>query len=1665
MAGIKGGSIYYTVGVDRKSLQDAMRHIEALGGAAARANKAYASGNSILSQYEDEVRKLSASVATLTNDFKRGTIGPDQYAKEMRVLEANAEALRGAIENLGSSVLATSQDESRAADMTKNLAAAMRQAGDVTGGVKGEFSSLGVGVNDIANRLVALNAQVRAATQAFESGTMTAKQYESTLKVLRAGFNVTQGELAQLTNGLKLNEAAMKRVHQMDGQIVRGTTAIQKGLTRATGAMTQMNLASQLSLGGLTLLNDRIFQLSPALGILTNQLMFTTKGFQAFLRAALPIVAVAGSIIAAIGGIIASLRAGTGLETALANVRKTTDFTARELNTLVDAFQATAKEIPVTTMEMLEMAQVAGQLGIRGVRNVEQFAITVAKLATATDVVGEQGATSLARFLQATGTAMSSMGREAERAANVLNELENTTAATAAEILDMTSYTAGLAAAAGFTQSEILGVNAAILSLGVQAEAGGSAILRSMNKIQVAASDGGAALDAFARNAGMTSEAFQTLVRESPIDALLALTEGMNESARGGRELNDILNEMGIREVRERRTLLALSQGYETFAKSIETARLEAVGLQSLNTEVEIQSNTLAAKLQRLGSRFVTLAQNIGSVLIPAAKILVDVLTALVDQAELLTASVISLTIYLGTKGLLSVLPIVGAHLSALGAKIIPALTKASRVLLTTAAIGGLPAIFAGILASLPTIGLTALAALLAGGVYLGFRAATRGARELKEATDEMNQTVEIARTALEGVSRVDQLEVAFDTISRNLSGPYKEAWDKYIEGIELTDEATVNLIDILEQAMEKLDELTLSPLRVTRDAIITELSTGLLSRADVGNILNQTIPEGLDFSIEGMRRLLGVMEDMRAMNIVSDRDLNRVRELIATMEELARKEAELAEGREAFVRSRAGGDGGGGVDDPDSVAERAKRIQTIWENLENARRSIHEKAIAFGWDEAKKQEAILSVIATAIDALIEEGVALDDLDLASLIEEWNRLSAEDALAAIRRRHGERVLQELLAIEAAQLEVAGRLSEEEIEIEKARAEAIEEVRRRHGERVLQQLLDIEAAQLQAAEDAAAARIALEERRARDLRRAAIIQFGGRFVYNNEEVAGTRTEAAAGIRPMDFGATSAARRAEEMERVGEATAAYYEELSRLNRLYESGLITREQFLNETLAAKNEMLGILKTSTIDYTGRISALEGEAFNLRVELYQLANAAQTLDEKLAADGLGKFAEDASKAKIETSKLNEQLSDSIRISNEWADGFDDIAAQLDLGLISEMDFLESRLGLAERAMYALAEATGWFSEETAAAIEEVKRLRALIAGPPGRVGRDGGTTNTGGAMTSEPSSSFGIQAMRDLGISEIAIALAEAASASAVFSSALNSLEVSTDKTTGAMTVSFDPMMMLAQIIMEVLGRSEAFADILAELDKVLEPLVQIVDALFGAIKPVVQVAVALVQTALSPLVWIIENVVAPVLRGFANIIKGVWNAIARIIPGMKPIEDEGRDEETGPPVGSIAWAEERAAFYRGLYENATNQADRDYYKSKEEQYSRRAARLRGESPDSGGGTTVQAGTQISTITGPTRDLLVDLLRPLSILPSWTSMIQDIRNDVRAIAQAGGISFSPPVSSPGAPMYTAPMQQTINIQSLTVTTQAKNARQLFDEISAVAYKERRGGK
>ncbi|MGI6085925.1 MAG: phage tail tape measure protein, partial [Acetivibrionales bacterium] len=195
--------------------------------------------------------------------------------------------------------------------------------------------------------------------------------------------------------------------------------------------------------------------------------------------------------IVAVGA--ASIKAAIDFESAFAGVRKTVDGTEEQMAALEQGIRDMAKEIPATTTEISAVAEAAGQLGIE-TDSVLAFTRVMIDLGETTNLSAEEGAAALAKFANVTQMSQDDF----DRLGSVIVALGNNMATTEADIVAMGTRLAGAGRQVGMTEPQIMSFAAALSSVGIEAEAGGSAFSKVMVEIQLASEKGGAKLKQFA---------------------------------------------------------------------------------------------------------------------------------------------------------------------------------------------------------------------------------------------------------------------------------------------------------------------------------------------------------------------------------------------------------------------------------------------------------------------------------------------------------------------------------------------------------------------------------------------------------------------------------------------------------------------------------------------------------------------------------------------------------------------------------------------------------------------------------------------------------------------------------------------------------------------------------------------------------------------------------------------------------------------------------------------------------------------------------------------------------------------------------------------------------------------------------------------------------------
>lgn len=312
------------------------------------------------------------------------------------------------------------------------------------------------------------------------------------------------------------------------------------------------------------------------------------------------------------------IRASNESNAAFIGVKKTLDTTGLSVAETEVLFRQMSGEladlalqIPVTFEELSAIGEIGGQLGIAAM-DLTDFTEVVAKLGETTNLTAESAATSLARFANVTdgidATNFQAVG-------SALVELGNNTQTTEAEILSFSQRIAATATIAGFTQSEILALGASFSSAGIEAEAGGTAVQKTIIAMTEAVAQGGEELALFASVAGQSTEDFANTFRTEPVQAFQKVLAGL---AREGTGAFQVIENLGLGSERTKTALLsgaqaaagmekAVTDANAAFQKSIDIQNglIDTVGeLDALNREAELRFNSFGSQIDIAAEAF-----------------------------------------------------------------------------------------------------------------------------------------------------------------------------------------------------------------------------------------------------------------------------------------------------------------------------------------------------------------------------------------------------------------------------------------------------------------------------------------------------------------------------------------------------------------------------------------------------------------------------------------------------------------------------------------------------------------------------------------------------------------------------------------------------------------------------------------------------------------------------------------------------------------------------------------------------------------------------------------------------------------------------------------------------------------------------------------------------
>ncbi len=299
-------------------------------------------------------------------------------------------------------------------------------------------------------------------------------------------------------------------------------------------------------------------------------------------------------------------------ESAVTGVYKTVDGTEAQLAEISDGIRDMATQIPATTTEISEVAEAAGQLGI-ATDDVLEFTRVMIDLGNSTNLAAEEAASSLAKFTNITGTAAT----DYSRLGSVVVGLGNNFATTEADIVAMSTRLAASGTLAGLTEPEIMALATAMSSVGIEAEAGGTAMTQTLSAMEKAVATGGEDLERFAGIAGMSAQAFAAAWKEQPIEAIQAFISGLGALDQQGESAVLVLDELGLSGVRQSNMLKSLGLASGTLSNAIGLANTAWKENTALTDEANKRYATAASQQALMQNAYNDLRIELGENFMP----------------------------------------------------------------------------------------------------------------------------------------------------------------------------------------------------------------------------------------------------------------------------------------------------------------------------------------------------------------------------------------------------------------------------------------------------------------------------------------------------------------------------------------------------------------------------------------------------------------------------------------------------------------------------------------------------------------------------------------------------------------------------------------------------------------------------------------------------------------------------------------------------------------------------------------------------------------------------------------------------------------------------------------------------------------------------------------
>lgn len=522
-------------------------------------------------------------------------------------------------------VVSLTMDTDNAQQNLRGLSNAVRQA-------NADFAAAGAGVKGFENTTAGMKAKVQQLTATLNAQKQTAATYAA--EVDKAGKKLldAKGKQEGLAQALRAAESAYKASKDATGENSEETQRLARELDKAKGAVLQNERAMKSAAKAVetntlkqTEANAKIKETEKALEGATKRLdQFGGKWKDVMRKAADGAKAFSDQAVKMGKGLTQKLtmpivglgaagsKAAIDWDTAWVGVKKTVDGTDTQMAELEKSLMGLGSELPSTLTEIAGVAEAAGQLGIE-TGNITDFTRVMLNLGNATNLTANEAATAAAQFANIYKMSQDDF----DRWGSAVVDLGNNYATTERDIVEMSMRLAAAGKQAKMSEASTLALAAAMSSLGIEADGGGSAMSKVMMDMGIAVDKGGKQLSAFAKVSGLSAKEFKAQWESDPAKAIDSFIQGLGRIEQSGGNVALTLQNMGYNERRLLDVLQRLTGAGDIFSRTLATSNNAWRDNIALTREAEQRNNSLAGILQRTKNRITVAAVEIGNKLTP----------------------------------------------------------------------------------------------------------------------------------------------------------------------------------------------------------------------------------------------------------------------------------------------------------------------------------------------------------------------------------------------------------------------------------------------------------------------------------------------------------------------------------------------------------------------------------------------------------------------------------------------------------------------------------------------------------------------------------------------------------------------------------------------------------------------------------------------------------------------------------------------------------------------------------------------------------------------------------------------------------------------------------------------------------------------------------------